>query len=56
MKQRKDNLLSIKSTREWIEKVKTAAHNADTTVSQFIRDAVNARVEQQQQSQTAKAA
>lgn len=43
---KKDILITVKSTTEWRDKIKQAAKRADTDMSQFIRDAVNARLAQ----------
>lgn len=53
MKNTKEEKLQIKTSSAWKARVKTAAQNADTTVSQFIRDAVNARIAQQEQAKSA---
>jgi uncharacterized protein (DUF1778 family) len=51
MSKKKIALLTVRTTPEWLEIVKAAANAADTDVSQFVRDAVNARIRQQQSQQ-----
>lgn len=41
-------MITVRTTPEWLALVKAAALAADTDVSQFVRDAVNERIRQQQ--------
>lgn len=44
MKQLKTRKLQIRTNDAWLLKVKAAASKSDTTVSQFIRDAINDKI------------